>query len=132
MTVASFGLGKLLHVFRPERHGDAQQQHGFDEHDGEFGVFGNMAFGAFVVGVRVARGVETPEDVAKINDPADEQREHQPVDINHEVVHGLAVGGGEFGQAENVMGKPVVHTFEASGGDFFRAAASSASLLRMT
>ena len=126
-----FGCGKMAHVFRPQRHGDAEQQHGLDGNNGEFDVAGHFALGALVIGLFAARGVEAEQHIAEVNDPADEEREHQPVDINHEVVHGLAGGRGEFGQTKDVVGKPVFHTFVASG-EFVCVAASSASLLRMT
>ena len=32
------------------------------------------------------------------------------MDINHEVVHGLAVGRGEFRQAQDIVGEPIFHT----------------------
>ena len=38
MTVESFGVGKFVHGLRPNRHGDANQQHGLDAGDGQFNV----------------------------------------------------------------------------------------------
>ena len=105
------GFRKVVHILRPDRYGHADEQHGFNHHDGDFAVFRQHARGAGVVGPVVARGVEPPERVGKIKAPADEQCQHQPVDINHEVVHRVAVGRGELRQTKDFFGKPVIHIF---------------------
>ena len=123
------GVGKLLDVFPPEWNGNPEQQPGFDEDDCELGVFRELAVGTFVAGLGVALGVKAPEGVAEICDPADEEDEHQPMNPDHEVVNGLRFDGGAGGEAEEVVGKPVVHTLEIVSVEFW-AAAASAALLR--
>src|ERR1035441_1138994 len=69
-----------------------------------------MIFDAVVIGLGIARGAETPDSVTEINDPSDEQCQHEPVDVNDECVHRLAVFRGQLGHAENMIGKPLGHT----------------------
>src|ERR1039457_7694778 len=83
-----------------------------------------MIFDAVVIGLGVARGAETPDRVAEINDPADEQRQHEPVDVNDERVHRLAVFRGQLGHAEDMIGKPFGHTL----GGFCTVGLLSASI----
>src|SRR5262249_19611800 len=84
-------LGEFVDRPAPERDRDEQQQDGFHAGDREFDVARGVAFDAGVIGFGIARAVEAEEDEREVRDPADEQRDHQPVNVNDQVVHALAV-----------------------------------------
>src|SRR5665213_1805342 len=96
---------KFIHGLGPQRHGDENQKHGLDARDCEFDVSRGMVLDADVIGLWIARGAKTPDGVAEINDPADEQREHQPVDVNDEVINVLPVGRGQRRHSEQFEGQ---------------------------
>src|ERR1035438_7044661 len=91
-----------------------------------------MIFDAVVIGLGIARGAETPDRVAEINNPTDEQRQHEPVDVNDERVHRLAVFRGQLGHAENMIGEPLGHTLGGSCGLGLLSASICAFSPRMT
>ena len=107
---------ELVHGPGPNRHGHADQQHGLDAGHGQFDVTRRVIFDTVVIGLGIARRAETAERVEEINDPADEQREHQPVDIDDQGVHGLAVFGGQFGQMQDIVSEPLGHSLGGLAG----------------
>src|SRR6185312_13310334 len=62
---------------------------------------------ADVIGPGMVRLPEAKQRVQKIPEPADKQHAHQGMNINNQVVHVLAVFGGQDGQGENAVLKPV-------------------------
>ena len=43
------------------------------------------------VGLGISRLAEPEEGIDKVSQPADEQRDHQPVNVNHQIIHILAM-----------------------------------------
>ena len=75
----------------PRAESPARQQNKFNQRHGDFNVAGGMAFHARVIRLGIALVIKAEERVGKVNDPADEQRDHQPVDVDDQIVHVLAV-----------------------------------------
>ena len=105
-----FRRRKFIHGLGPQRHGDEDQQHGLDAGDGEFDIGRGVAFDPDIIGLGLARAAEAVHGIEKINDPADEQHDHQPVDVDDQVVNVLAVLRGQRRQAEDMFAKPLFHT----------------------
>src|SRR5215472_14265492 len=80
-----------------------------------------------VIGPGIAALLEAPNRIHKINHPADEQRQHQPVHVDYEVVDILPVGRGQWGHAQQIS--PPFHHILAPGkfssANFFACAAAS-------
>ncbi len=77
-------------------------------------MLGQLALGAFVVGLFGALFAETMQHVEKIDDPSHKQHQHQPVDPDDELVNGQAIGRGQFGHEKKITGNPFVHTLVES------------------
>src|SRR5882724_11332780 len=99
----------MIHGFRPNWNCNGAKQHGFSKDDAEFDVIRHVIFDAFVIGFWIFFALKTPDCIAKINDPADEQHQHQPMDIDNQRVNLLAVFRGEFGHSEKFC-RPFNHT----------------------
>src|SRR6185369_8845530 len=82
--------GKTVHRFGPNRDGNAHQEDGFDDGDDQFDVIGGVAFDAFIIRLLVATALEAPDRVPEVNYPADEQRQHEPVNVHDQGIDGFA------------------------------------------
>src|SRR5205807_6851832 len=85
------GLALLRHPTHcpgPQGHGDEYQQDTFYKSDGGFDVIRSMVFDADVIGLRITRAMKAEERVRKVAHPADEERDHQPVNVNNQIVNG--------------------------------------------
>ena len=53
-----FVARKFIHAFGPKRNSKADEQNGFDQHDGKFQMRGDAALHAFMIGRRMADSCE--------------------------------------------------------------------------
>ena len=77
---------EFLDCFSPERNGDADQKDAFDQGDSSFDVAGGVVADAEVIRLGIAGFMEAKECVGEIRQPPDEQNDHQPVDINNQII----------------------------------------------
>src|SRR5438309_11414035 len=73
------GFGKLIHALGPQRHCEANEEHGFNQDHGEFQMGGNTACYAFVIGHGVTATVITHEAIQKKGYQTDKERAHEPM-----------------------------------------------------
>jgi len=57
------GFGKLIHPLGPQRHSEANEEHGFNQDHGEFQMGGNTACYTFVIGHGMAAAMITNEAI---------------------------------------------------------------------
>src|SRR5215472_10894909 len=79
-----------------------------------------------VIGLGIAALLEAPYCIHKINHPADEQRQHQPVHVNNKVVNVLPVGRGQRRHTQQIS--PPFHILapdKFSSASCFACAAAS-------
>ena len=84
-------FGKLIHRFRPQRHGKADEQHGFNQDDGKFQARRDAAGHAFVIGHGMAAAMKTNENKQKEDQPSNEEGSHEPVTKLQDVIDLVAV-----------------------------------------
>ena len=87
------GFGKLIYALRPERHGKANEEHGFNQDHREFQMGGNAACYTFVIGHGMAAAVITEEYVNKETKPTDEKCAHEPMAKLDDMIDLIAVFG---------------------------------------
>src|SRR5947207_12432493 len=85
------GFGKLIHALGPQRHSEANEEHGFNQDHGEFQMGGNAARHAFVIGHGMTATVITNEAIQKKGYPTDKERAHEPMAKLEHVIELLAL-----------------------------------------
>ncbi len=96
-------LRKLIHSLRPKRNREADEQDGFDQHDGKFQMRGNAALHSFVIGDRMLAFPEAQEHVNEESRPADKERAHEPMAELDDVIDLVAVLGSIRRQADQFV-----------------------------
>jgi len=82
---------KFVHAFRPQRNGEAQEQHGFDQNNGELEVRGDTAANTGMIGFRMATSAKADQNKKKKGRPSEKQRAHKPVRELQNVIDLIAV-----------------------------------------
>ena len=59
-----------------------------------------MIFDPDIIGFGIARAMKTKQRVRKIGEPANEEHDHQPMDIDNQVINIFAVLGCQDGQTQ--------------------------------
>src|SRR5438309_1635180 len=87
------GFGKLIHALGPQRHSEANEEHGFNQDHREFQMGGNAARYTFVIGHGMAAAVITKEHINKESKPTDEEGAHEPMAKLDDMIDLIAVLG---------------------------------------
>src|SRR5439155_19402905 len=95
------------------------QKDALDDSHFHFDIARSMILHADIISAWIAGTVEAEQGVGEIGKPTDEQNDHQPMDVNDEIVHLRSVFGGENGQSKKF--------FHIENRNQSRAAANSCS-----
>src|SRR5207244_12527208 len=87
------GFGKWIHALGPQRHSEANEEHGFNQDHGEFQMGGNTAGYSFVIGHGMAGAMITNEAIEEKGQPTDEKRAHEPMAKLDDMIDLVAVLG---------------------------------------
>src|ERR1019366_6564655 len=79
-------VGKLVHCLGPQRHGKKDEQRSLDRRHRDLKVARSVAPHPDVIRLGIASAAEADQRVSKIKQPAREQRGHQPVHIDDQVI----------------------------------------------
>src|SRR5438067_472221 len=104
-------FGKLIHSFRPQRHGKADEQHSFNQDDGKLQVRRDATGHAFVIGHGMAAAMKTNENIQKEDQPSNEEGAHEPVTKFQDVIDLVAVFRGIRRLTEELVDQgKLIHT----------------------
>ena len=97
-----FVLRERIDPLRPERDGEADQEHGLDQNNRKFQVSRDAAGHTLMVCHRVAAFAKTPENEKEKRRPSEKERAHEPMTELDDVIDLVAMLGGIRRQARSV------------------------------
>ena len=87
-------LREVRRGLRPKRDGEPDQQHRFDQGDHAFEIGRDVALHADIVRLGVRTGAKLHHAIEEVDEPTHEQRRHQHVDVDEELVNSGPLAGG--------------------------------------
>src|ERR1700716_2231732 len=84
---------KLIHPFGPQRDGESDEEHGFDQDDRKLEVRRDSTLNSLIIGFGMSAFAESKQKKRKIGGPADKKRTHEPVAEFDDVIDLIAVLG---------------------------------------
>ena len=98
-----FAWRELIDALCPKRNGEAEEEHGFDQDNGEFQMRRDAAFHSLVISNRMPASPEANQNENKERRPAEKKRPHEPMAEFEDVVDLVSVGGSVRGLAQEFI-----------------------------